>query len=183
MRKTCSKKFTAKRFRPGHIRNYDISINGTEKIFYDLANNEQLKYVSPTIKYAFENYEAILTILAPFNLKELENVDPDKKQTVSIGRTYINKTIMKRAAEGTLNWTLCVFPTDAAAQECGMSKSEYEEFVYSACFLNENDPIAKWRQFEKDQQRIVDYLAGKDKYPLCRERHRHLVFSTGQEMD
>jgi aminopeptidase len=43
-----------------------------------------------------------------------------------------------------------------------MSKSEYEDFVFSACFLNENDPIAKWRQFDTDQHRIVDYLAGKE---------------------
>jgi aminopeptidase len=139
-----------------------ISINGTEKIFYDTAGSEQLLYVSPTLKYVFENYETLLIIRAPFNLKELENIDPEKKKTVAIGRKDINKTILKRGAEGTLNWTLCPFPTDAAAQECGMSKSEYEEFAYSACFLNDDDPIAKWHQLDKDQQRIVDYLADKE---------------------
>jgi aminopeptidase len=138
-----------------------IGLNGTDKIFYDFAGEEQLKYVSPTIRYAFENYEAILAVRAPFNLKELENIDPTRKKTVSMGRADINKTMMRRAAEGTLNWNLCVFPTDAAAQECGMSRSEYEEFVYSACFLNEDDPIAKWQEFEREQQRVVNYLTGK----------------------
>jgi aminopeptidase len=139
-----------------------VSINGAEKIFFDNAGDEQLKYVSPTVKYVYENYEAILNILAPFNLKELENVDPAKKQAVSLGRADIFKTLMKRTAEGKLNWNLCVFPTDSAAQECGMSKSEYDEFVYSACFLNEDDPVAKWHQLEKDQQRIADYLNCKE---------------------
>jgi aminopeptidase len=139
-----------------------ISINGTEKIFYDFAGDEQLKYISPTIKYVYENYEAILRIMAPFNLRELENIAPAKKQTASLGRVDMFKTLLKRMAEGTLNWTCCAFPTDATAQECGMSKSEYEEFVYSACFLNEDDPIAKWRQFDKSQQRIADYLTGKE---------------------
>jgi aminopeptidase len=146
----------------GAYPEFNISINGTEKIFYDTANDDQLKYVSPTIKYALENYEAFLMIRAPFNLKELETIDPAKKQIVSLGRAYINKTIFTRSAEDKLAWNLCVFPTDAAAQECAMSKSEYEEFVYSACFLNEADPIAKWRQFDKDQQRIVDYLGDKE---------------------
>jgi len=146
----------------GAYPEFNISINGTDKIFYDAAADDQLKYVSPTIKYALENYEALLMIRAPFNLKELENVDPAKKQLVSMGRAHINKTILTRSAEGKLAWNLCVFPTDAAAQECGMSKSEYEEFVYSACFLNEADPIAKWHQLDKNQQRIVDYLANKD---------------------
>ncbi len=80
----------------GAYPEFNISINGTEKIFYDTAGDDQLKYVSPTIKYALENYEAFLMIRAPFNLKELENVDPAKKQTVSLGRAYINKTIFKR---------------------------------------------------------------------------------------
>jgi aminopeptidase len=146
----------------GAYPEFNISINGTEKIFYDFAGDEQLKYVRPTIKYVYENYEAILRIEAPFNLKELENVDPTKKQIVSTGRAEIFKTILKRSAEGTLNWNLCVFPTDAAAQECAMSKSEYEKFVYSACFLNEADPIVKWRQLDKNQQRITDYLMTKN---------------------
>jgi aminopeptidase len=44
-----------------------------------------------------------------------------------------------------------------------MSKSEYRQFVYSACFLNEDDPIAKWQELKKNQQRIVDYLNDKTK--------------------
>jgi aminopeptidase len=146
----------------GAYPEFNISLNGTDKIFYDTANDDQLKYVSPTIKYALENYDAFLMIRAPFNLKELENIDPAKKQIVSLGRAYINKTIFTRSAEGKLAWNLCVFPTDAAAQECAMSKSEYEQFVYSACFLNEADPIGKWQQFDKTQQRIADYLMTKE---------------------
>ena len=147
----------------GAYPEFRVSINGIDKIFYDTANNEQLRYVSPTLKYVIENYEAFLNILAPFNLKELQNVDPAKKQTVSLGRAHINKTIFTRSAEGKLAWNLCVFPTDAAAQECGMSRSEYEEFVLSACFLNEDDPIGKWQELKNNQQRIVDYLTGKVK--------------------
>lgn len=144
--------------RAGAYPEFNIRINGADKIFYDTASDRQLKYISPTIKYVYENYDAVLNIAAPFNLKELEGVAPAKKQAASLGRAGIFKTLMQRSAKGKLNWNICVFPTDAAAQECGMSKKEYEDFVYSACFVNENDPIAKWRQFEKKQQRIVDFL-------------------------
>ena len=142
----------------------DVEINGIRKIFYDTATDEQLAYVSPIVTYMLENYEASLSVIAPFNVKELENVDPSKKQARSIACKYWNATHIKRAAgiERDMKWTACVFPTDAAAQECGMSKSEYEEFVYSACFLYENDPVAKWLELEKKQQTIVDYLNGKD---------------------
>jgi aminopeptidase len=142
----------------------NIRINGTDKIFYDNAGDEQLKYVSPTVKYVYENYEAILNILAPFNLKELENIDPVKKKAVSLGRADILKMLMKRMVEGKLNWNACGFPTDSSAQECGMSKSEYEDFVFSACFLNKSDPIDEWQQFEKKQQEIVDFMNTKESF-------------------
>ncbi len=140
---------------------FRVSLNGTEKVFYETASDDQLKYVSPCAKYVIDNYDVLLNVTSPFNLKELGNVDPAKKQTVSIARTEINKTFMQRAADKELQWTLCVFPTDAAAQECGMSRAEYEEFVYSACFLYDEDPLDKWRQLRDGQQRIVDLLNGK----------------------
>lgn len=139
-----------------------IDLNGTEKIFYEMAGEEQLKYIPPTTKYIVENYDASIFVLAPFNMKELENVDPAKKQLVNMANTDLMKTHMRRTADGSFRWSLCVFPTDAAAQECGMSRSEYEDFVYSACFLYEDDPIDKWQKLEKKQQTIVDHLNGKN---------------------
>ncbi|HEW79010.1 MAG TPA: aminopeptidase [Phycisphaerales bacterium] len=141
-----------------------IKINGTDKIFYDNASDEQLKYISPMFKYMIENYEAFLIVMAPFNLKELENVNPQKKQTVSIAMKDLRTTHIKRAVsfERDMKWAACAFPTDAAAQECGMSKSEYEEFICSACFLDEENPVAKWLELEKKQQTIADCLNGKD---------------------
>lgn len=139
-----------------------IGINGAEKIFYETADDGQLQYIPPTLTYVAENYDAALYVLAPFNMKELQNVDPQKKQLVNAARAGLTKTTMQRSADGCFNWTLCVFPTDAAAQECGMSLAEYEEFVYFACFLYEDDPTAKWIEFRDSQQRIVDCLTGKD---------------------
>lgn len=143
---------------------FKIALNGTDKIFFETAGNEQLKYVSPTSQYIIENYDASLHVIAPFNLKELQNVDPAKKQLNNMARADLMKTYMQRASDGNYKWSLCVFPTDAAAQECGMSKSEYEQFVYSACFLYDDDPTAKWLMLKDSQQKIVDYLNNKKQF-------------------
>ena len=148
--------------RVGAYPEFRVSLNGTEKIFYDCASDEQLKYVSPVSQHVIENYDAMLAVLAPFNLKELQNVAPVKKQMVSIAQTELFKTYLKRVAEGDMRCTICAFPTDAAAQECGMSRSEYEEFVYAACFLYDGDPVSKWCEIRDKQQRIVDYLNDKN---------------------
>jgi aminopeptidase len=138
-----------------------ISVPGLEKIFYDKAADEQLEYVSPTSRLVMDEYDAILNIRSPYNVKELQNVSAEKKQKVSMARTELNKTFMRRAASHELKWTLCVFPGEAGAQEAGMSLDEYEDFVYSACFLYDSDPIAKWRQLRDKQQKVVDFLNTK----------------------
>ncbi len=73
----------------------------------------------------------------------------------------LSQLLMSRQNEGTFRWTYCCFPTHALAQEAGMSLSEYENFVYGACFLDEEDPVEAWKQFAKQQQRYVDFLNGK----------------------
>jgi aminopeptidase len=140
-----------------------MSFNSQQKIYFDFAGDQQLKYVSPLLELVVNQYDAYLNILSPFNMKELQNVDAQKQQTYNIAHTEIKKIWIQRAAEGSLNWTLCVYPGDAAAQECDMSLEEYQRFVYGACFLYEDDPIAKWKQFSSEQQRIVDYLNTKQR--------------------
>jgi aminopeptidase len=141
---------------------FQVGFEGAQRIFYEKASDAQLKYVSPTSTYIVDNYEAVLNIEAPFNVKELQNVPAPKKQTVSIARADLNKTFFERAARKELKWNLCVFPTNAAAQECGMSLAEYEDFVYSACFLYDDDSIASWEALRDRQQKIVDMLNTKE---------------------
>ena len=57
-------------------------------------------------------------------------------------------------------------PRPALAQEAEMSLSEYEDFVYGACRVDEPDPVAAWREQGATQQRIVDWLAGKEQMHL-----------------
>jgi aminopeptidase len=140
---------------------FKIALNGTEKIFYDNASDMQLEYVSPITKHVYENYNALLNVIAPFNVKELQNTPAEKKQKASAARRELNKIFMTRAAAHELRWTLCVYPTNAEAQECGMSLSEYTDFVHNICFLNEPDPIACWNKLDRDQQKIADLLNRK----------------------
>jgi aminopeptidase len=41
-----------------------------------------------------------------------------------------------------------------------MSLQDFEEFVFDVCFLNESDPIARWKELSAQQQRLVDWLVG-----------------------
>jgi aminopeptidase len=61
-----------------------------------------------------------------------------------------------------LSWTLTLYPTDAYAQDAGLSTEEFTEFVFEACKINADDPVATWREIGARQQVLTDWLnAGK----------------------
>jgi len=154
-----------------------ITAAGITRSLYDMGSVDQLAYVSPLYAYAVEHYQAFLFIRAPFHTRELETVNPEKKRIVSVAETAVKKRFRERAASGHLRSTLCEFPTDAQAQECGMSRREYEAFVASACFLDDKDPPSRWREVHDSQQAAVDRLNGARRITF-RGRDIDISFST-----
>jgi aminopeptidase len=140
----------------------DFIFRERNRIFYAEANETQLTSVSPFYKTAMETFDAYLHIRAPFNLREDANTEGDKSKIRSAALSEISTLYSERTAKrgqiGGMKRNLCQYPTDAAAQEAGMSLSEYEQFVFGACKLFEADPMAAWLAVRKNQQRIVDYL-------------------------
>jgi aminopeptidase len=138
-----------------------ISLNGITRALYDEGNESQLTHVSPLFSYAVEHYEAFLTIRAPYNVKELQTIEPEKKRIATSAESATRKVFRGRSASGSLKWTLCEFPTDSQAQESGLSRREYESFIFSACFLDQEDPRSHWLKVRDEQQRVVDLLNGR----------------------
>jgi aminopeptidase len=136
----------------------DLSFREQDKIFLDYANEEQLKRVNPIKLKMMSEFDAYLYIKAPFNLKEHTNTDQDKSKLRSQSNAEINKIYFRRTASGDMKRSLCLYPTQASAQEAGMSLSEYEHFVFNACKLFEEDPKQAWLEVRKSQQNVVDYL-------------------------
>jgi aminopeptidase len=146
----------------------DFIFRERNRIFYAEANERQLKTPSPFQKMAFESFDAYLHIRAPFNLREdagiarNETTEGVKSKIRSaaladISNIYAERTA-KRGQIGGMKRNLCQYPTDAAAQEAGMSLSEYEQFVFGACKLFEADPMAAWLNVRNSQQGIVNHL-------------------------
>ena len=54
--------------------------------------------------------------------------------------------------------SLCQYPTQASAQEAGMSLEEYRDFVFKACNLDKPNPEKAWLEVREKQQFIVDHL-------------------------
>ncbi len=141
-----------------HLRCAPASLQAA---FYELANDEQLKYVSPLLKHETQTIDVSISLWAETNTKSLSRVDPKRQGTASAARKPIFKVFMDRSAKKELNWCGTLFPTTASAQDAEMSLRDYELFVFEAGHLDMDDPVAQWKQIEQQQQKIVDYLNGK----------------------
>ncbi len=140
-----------------------VLINSEElkEILLKRGSEEQIKYVPDSVKKAFETVDVVLSFFGGTNTRMLSNVNPEKLKLEAQGSSEIKKIFFERVAKKELRWCVTMFPNQANAQEAGMSISEYEDFVYGACYIDRKDPIAEWKEIEKKQECICKILDGK----------------------
>lgn len=130
------------------------------------GSDEQLQWLSPVEKFVREEADIVINIMAETNTKAMSGVDPSRQAMYQKARAELFQTFMRRDAEGSMRWVLTLYPTDAYAQDAGMSTADFTEFVANACRLYEPDPVAAWKQAKDEQQRLIEWLTGKEEIQL-----------------
>jgi len=155
------------------VLKYTLRAGGNPNIFLDTreddfgaitlaeANDAQLDWVSPVEKMFYDKMDVLISLQGQENTRAMTGVDPQKQRRRLLARRDLMHTYMHRTAEGKLRWTLTQFPCQALAQDADMNLSDFEDFVYAATYSDQPDPIAAWRKVRADQQRLVDWLQGK----------------------
>lgn len=138
-----------------------LSIPGSRYIYYTEASDEQLEYVSPTTRLYFEEFEGLIQIDSDTNTKELSNIDPKRQAREGDALAAVTRRSLERTATKELKWVRTIFPTQALAQDAEMSLPEFEDFVYSTTFADQDDPILEWRAVHAGNQSLVDWLRDK----------------------
>jgi aminopeptidase len=156
----------------------DILMIDIIEFFFKNASDEQLKFVSPFKEMEVDRIDAYLGVWGTTNTKYLSGVDPIRQQLFNKSMEPVMNRFFKRAAEGSLRWSGTQFPTQAHAQDAEMSLAEYEDFVYQAGHLHEDDPVRYWRGIEKEQARIVKILDQVDQVRV-RAEGTDLTLRTG----
>ena len=139
---------------------------GQMEVYYKLANEEQLAYIPEPLKVANETVDVEIHVMAEVNTKALSNVDPNRLTLRRKATAEMNRKFLQRAARGEVRWTLCLYPTQAYAQDAEMGIGEYEDFVYQACMPEPGDPVGYWQKVSSSQQKIIDWLQNKNNVHL-----------------
>ena len=135
-----------------------VSVDGLEEIYYKIASDDQLRFISDVDRFEVEKLDAELRYLSAYNTRALTHTDPARMAMRREATRELSRRFLERAGQGTLRWCLTQAPAQADAQEAEMSLSEYEDFVYTAGRLDQDDPVASWEQVAREQAAIIAHL-------------------------
>jgi aminopeptidase len=139
---------------------------GRLEVLFRAANSDQLANLNAFERFEIGYVNAALLIEAPANTRELTGVDPKRYQIFKKSNGKIGEIAFKRVERKELKRCITAYPTNVLAQEADMGLSEYRDFVFNACKLNEPDPAAVWKSESLRQNEIARRLQGKDKVSL-----------------
>ena len=87
--------------------------------------NQIISFLDSAI-YELKNVQARIRIVAPANLRSMNNADPAKI-------ALLEKKLSQRKYLHKIKWVTFYYPTEALAQEMNMSLEEAEDFIFKVC--------------------------------------------------
>jgi aminopeptidase len=129
-------------------RRRNISVT---RYFYEHAQPHQLdffpkKYLNGVV----EEMDHSVFLLAEKDPHALHGVDPKKIMQRGVAMKPFMDSRHEKEWKGKFTWTIALYGTPAMAREAGLSEKEYWRQIIKACFLDEKDPIAKWKQVYRE---------------------------------
>jgi aminopeptidase len=149
---------------------------GIDDVFLQFAQGDQLDHPATFLDLAYARFESRIRIHSVSNSRLLMEADKAKLAQRSKVMGKVTKVQFTRGAAQEFKWVTTLFPTNAYAQDTGMSLEEFERFVFTACHVQDpaEDAVAYWQSVRGEQERLVEQLNGHDrvevKSPDCELR-------------
>ena len=128
----------------------DDSVN-LSRDFYELADEAQIAYFPERyMRGLVDEMDHQVGVLATTDPRALDSVQPKRIMERGEAMRQLLEWRGEKENEGRFTWTLGLYGTEAMAAEASMSAEEYWGQIINACFLDSEDPIARWREvFER----------------------------------
>lgn len=121
------------------------------RYFYEHASESQIKFFpAKYLKGLVDEMDHSLFILSDADPHALKGIDGKKIMMRGQALKRFMDWRHEKEWKGKFTWTIALFGTPAMAKEAGLSEKEYWNQIVKACFLDEKDPIGKWKQVYKE---------------------------------
>ena len=138
------------RYSPDDDATYNV-----DRDFFELASDEQIAFFPARYwRGLIDDVDHMIALLSDADPHALEGVPPAKIMRRGAALRPLIEWRTDKENAGRFTWTLGLYGTPAMAAEAGLSEQEYWDQIVHACFLDEDDPIARWREVS---EQIDDY--------------------------
>lgn len=138
-----------------------VDLEPVRHIFLTEASEQQLQQPDLIARMVAEQFDVDIRIGSDTNTRGLTNVKPEAWKLLARANADIGETWSRRTGAGELRWVVSRYPTPAYAQDANMSVSEFGDFLYHSAFADLDDPLSEWQQMQERQERLVQWLEGK----------------------
>jgi len=144
----------------------DDSAYNVSRDFYELAADRQVDFFpAQYMRGLVDQIDHQVFAISSADPHALKGVDPKRiMRTGKAMKPWMEWRAEKESA-GRFTWTLGLYGTAAMAAEAGLELEEYWRQIIDACFLDEADPIARWREVSAQ---IADYVQRLSTLPIDR---------------
>ena len=133
--------------------------NKSVSFFDSISSENQLDFAPKNMQSGLvKDVDHLLLIIANDDPTQLKDIEAGLVKRLSNSGDYFMKQRRDAEMAGELTWTLCLYPTQAYADEAGMSLQDYFDEVANACYLNDADPVNSWIAFKEENSAVKDYL-------------------------
>ena len=131
----------------GHYSPDDDGDYNVTRDFFELASDQQIDFFPALYRRGLvDEIDHMVAVLSDADMQALEGVPPAKIMRRGTSMKPWMEWRSKKENAGKFTWTLGLYGTPAMAAEAGMSEAEYWQQIIQACFLDEPDPIKRWRE-------------------------------------
>ncbi len=134
-----------------------------ERQFFCLADEDQAGFQPPGERELCEGLNGSIYLNAPESLTHLKEAPPEKLSAFSLSRKPLRDILDRREQDGSFGWTLGIVPTRELARQARTSLSAYTRQWAAACYLDREDPVARWKEV---YERVRDLKAWLNALPV-----------------
>ena len=127
--------------------------------FFELAGEAQLEHFPARYgRGLIDEIDHQVSVIATTDPRALDSVDPALIMRRGESMRPLLDWRAEKENEGRFTWTLGLYGTAAMAAEAGLPLEDYWEQIIHACFLDSEDPLARWREVGERLERTREQL-------------------------
>jgi aminopeptidase len=115
--------------------------------FFEIAGEAQIEHFPSTyMRGLVDEMDHQVSVIATTDPRALDSVEPSLIMRRGEAMRQLLDWRGEKENEGRFTWTLGLYGTAAMAAEADLGPEQYWQQIIDACFLDSDDPLARWRE-------------------------------------